>query len=68
MYLRFSRPCLVSVREKDSGGGLGDVGEIMRADKLLKDSAEVVNVSRVNVKRSRVCDGVKTSAGEKHVG
>ena len=58
MYLRFSRPCLVSVREKDSGGGLGDVGEIMRADELLKDSAEVVNVTRVDVEGGGMRDVV----------
>ena len=68
MYLGFSRPCLVSVREKDSGGGLGDVGEIMRADELLKDSAEVVNVSRVDVEGGGMRDVVEMTIGEEKEG
>ena len=42
--------------------------EVRRTDKSPEDDAEVVYVSRIDVKRSRVCDGVKTSAAKKHVG
>ena len=44
------------------------MGEIRRTDKALKDDAEVVNVCRVNVKRSGVCDGVKPPVGEEDEG
>ena len=44
MYLGFSWPCLISVGEEDCGGGLGDVGKIMRTNKLLKNNAGVVDV------------------------
>ena len=44
VYLRFFGPCLVGVRNEDGGGRVGDVGEIRRADKSLRNDAEVVNV------------------------
>ena len=44
MYLRFSWPCLVGVRDEDGGGRVGDVGEIRRADESLENDTEVVNV------------------------
>ena len=44
VYLGFSRPCLISVGKENCSGGLGDVGKIMRADKLLKYGSDVVDV------------------------
>ena len=44
MYLRFFGPCLISVRDEDGSGRVGDVGEIRRADKSLENDTEVVNV------------------------
>ena len=59
---------MVSVGNKDGGGGVGDVGEIRRADKALEDGAEVVNVCRVDGKRSRVCDGAEPPVGKEDEG
>ena len=59
---------MVSVRNEDGGGGVGDVREIRRTDKALEDDAEVVNVCGIDVKRSRVCDGVKTPVVEEDEG
>ena len=42
--------------------------EIRRTDKALEDDAEVVNVCGIDVKRSRVCDRVKTPVGEEDEG
>ena len=55
---------MVSVGDEDGGDGVGSVGEVRRTNKTLENDTEVVNVSRINMKRSRMCDGVKTSAGE----
>ena len=63
MYLGFSWPCLISVGEEDCGGGLGDVGKIMRADELLKNSIEVVDVGRVDVEGCWMRNVIEISIG-----
>ena len=59
---------MIGVWDEDGGGRVGDVGEIRRTNKTLEKDTEVVNMSRIDVKRSRVCDGFKTPAGEEHKG
>ena len=68
MYLRFSWPCLIGVGEENCGGGLGDVRKIMRAYKLLKYSAEVVDVCWINVEGSGVGDRTESSIVEENEG
>ena len=43
---------------------MGDVGKIMRTDKLLKYGAEVVDVRRINMEGGRVSNVVKTTIGK----
>ena len=64
VYLGFSRPCLISVGEEDCGGGLGDVGKIMIADELLRNSTEVVDVGRVDVEGGGVSNVVETTVSK----
>ena len=64
MYLRFFWPCLISVRDEDGSGRVGDVGEIRRADKSLEYGAEVVDVRRINVEGGRVSNVVETTIGK----
>ena len=59
---------MVSVGDQDGGDGIGSVGEIRRTNKTLENDTEVVNMSRIDEKRSRVCDGFKTPAGVEHEG
>ena len=59
---------MVSVGDQDGGDGIGSVGEIGRTNKALENDTEVVNMSRIDVERSRVCDGFKTPGEEKDEG